>query len=88
MKHCMSYIRTLFTLGCALLMASPVVLHAADQAKPKPNISFVLFDDMGYGQPKCYREGTEFKTPNMDLLAREEKEEFRGRGDSRKRSKI
>ncbi len=26
---------------------------------------------MGYGQPKCYREGTKFKTPNVDRLARE-----------------
>ncbi len=47
-----------------------VPLHA-DEATPKPNIIFVLFDDMGYGQPKCYREGTEFKTPNLDQLAAE-----------------
>jgi len=45
--------------------------HAAEGAKPKPNIVFVLFDDMGYGQPECYRQGTEFKTPSLDRLARE-----------------
>lgn len=40
-------------------------------AAENPNIIYVLFDDMGYGQPKCYREGTEFKTPNIDRLAKE-----------------
>jgi arylsulfatase A-like enzyme len=43
----------------------------ASAAERKPNIIFVLFDDLGYGQPGCYREGTEFKTPNIDRLARE-----------------
>lgn len=44
---------------------------AEPASRHRPNIIFVLFDDMGYGQPKCYREGTEFRTPNMDRLARE-----------------
>jgi len=46
---------------------------AASQAEKtgKPNIIFILFDDMGYGQPPCYRQGSEFKTPNLDRLARE-----------------
>ncbi len=46
-------------------------LHAAGETKPLSNIIFVLFDDMGYAQPKCYREGTEFKTPNLDRFAQE-----------------
>jgi arylsulfatase A-like enzyme len=57
------------TVVLALLLAPLVSLQAANEAKP--NIIFVLFDDMGYGQPKCYREGTEFKTPNIDRLAKE-----------------
>ncbi len=57
----------------SILLATLISLHAADESKRRPNIIFVLFDDMGYGQPKCYREGTEFKTPNLDLLAREGK---------------
>lgn len=40
-------------------------------AAEKPNIVFVLFDDLGYGQPKCYREDTKLKTPNIDRLAAE-----------------
>jgi arylsulfatase A len=38
---------------------------------PPPNIIFVLFDDMGYGQPPSYRRQSEFKTPSLDRLARE-----------------
>jgi len=48
-----------------------VHMTATAATAEKPNIIFVLFDDMGYGQPKCYRDATEFKTPNMDLLAKE-----------------
>ena len=58
-----------FVLFLALTLELTVGSHAAEAGKP--NIIFVLFDDMGYGQPKCYREGTEFKTPNLDRLATE-----------------
>jgi arylsulfatase A-like enzyme len=55
-------------------MKLPVIiaaLIAARAAADKPNIVFVLFDDMGYGQPRCYRAETNFKTPNIDRLAAE-----------------
>ncbi len=61
MKKCLTTLTT-----CLFLCVSTF----ADAAE-KPNIIFVLFDDLGYGQPKCYREGTEFKTPNIDRLAKE-----------------
>ena len=57
----------LITLTACQLLCGQAFAAAAE----KPNIIFVLFDDMGYGQPKCYREGTEFKTPNIDRLAKE-----------------
>jgi len=47
----------------------PFVVSA--EAKPPPNIVFVLFDDMGYGQPPSYRADSSFKTPNLDRLARQ-----------------
>jgi arylsulfatase A-like enzyme len=50
-----------------LLFASILPLIAVE----KPNIIFILFDDMGYGQPKSYREVSEFKTPNIDRIAKE-----------------
>jgi arylsulfatase A-like enzyme len=57
----------LITLTACQLLCGQAFAATAE----KPNIIFVLFDDMGYGQPKCYREGTEFKTPNIDRLAKE-----------------
>ena len=36
-----------------------------------PNIVFVLFDDMGFGQPTSYRAESMFRTPHIDRLAQE-----------------
>jgi len=35
----------------------------------RPNIIFVLFDDLGYGEPPSFRKDSPFKTPNLDRLA-------------------
>lgn len=37
----------------------------------KPNIVFILADDMGYGDPGCYNPRSKIPTPHMDRLARE-----------------
>ena len=58
--------RILLGLLTSLLLA-PLGCAAAE----KPNILFVLFDDMGYGEPTCYRPESLFKTPNIDRMARE-----------------
>ncbi len=59
--------KTTLTLLAALLLAP---LHAA-AAPAKPNIIFVLFDDLGYGEPAGFRAGSPFTMPNLDRLARE-----------------
>ncbi|PAW72492.1 MAG: hypothetical protein B9S26_13595 [Opitutia bacterium Tous-C4FEB] len=49
----------------AFFLLSSAPLSAAD----KPNIVFVLFDDMGYGQPQSYKPHSALRTPNLDKLA-------------------
>lgn len=37
----------------------------------KPNILFVLFDDMGYSEPTSYHSTSLFKTPSIDRMAKQ-----------------
>ena len=46
-------------------------LHAVDLQAKKPNIVFVLFDDLGYGQPECYNKDSALRMPNLNRLATE-----------------
>jgi len=56
-----------FTLLTTLLLAPLAVLHAAD-AKAKPNIIYIVADDLGYGELGCYG-GKDIPTPHIDALA-------------------
>ena len=58
--------KTWIVILLAIFAAAPA-LAAAD----RPNIVFVLFDDIGYGQPQSYRGDSSFKMPNIDRLAKE-----------------
>jgi arylsulfatase A-like enzyme len=49
------------------------VLTAVCSAEPpkKPNIVFILADDLGYGDLGCYNKESKIPTPNLDRLAGE-----------------
>ena len=74
----MSPIRTNSSLNLFIIMrlfyvflATVLITAFSSQAVEKPNILFVLFDDMGYGEPTSYRPESLFKTPNIDRMAKE-----------------
>jgi arylsulfatase A-like enzyme len=53
----------------ALLFATLVFSAMALAANERPNIIFVLFDDLGWGQPQSYNPQSALRTPNLDKLA-------------------
>src|SRR5215813_2185717 len=46
------------------------VLHLNAQSSRKPNIIYILADDLGYGELSCYGQA-KYQTPNIDRLASE-----------------
>ncbi|MBN2295964.1 MAG: arylsulfatase [Pirellulales bacterium] len=54
-------------MSCFLLVCFLVAVAASANAAKKPNIVFILADDMGYSDLGCY--GGEIATPNLDRLA-------------------
>jgi arylsulfatase A-like enzyme len=41
------------------------------ESTTRPNIVFIMADDMGYGDPGCYNADSKAPTPNINRLARE-----------------
>ncbi|RYY76440.1 MAG: twin-arginine translocation pathway signal protein [Gammaproteobacteria bacterium] len=61
--------------GLSVLSLYPLVgastfsfAHSSKNAKSKPNIIFILADDLGYGDLSVYGQ-TDFQTPHLDKLA-------------------
>lgn len=61
-----------FSAGIFFKFLFLFVLAAALSAQSKPNIVFILADDMGYGSANCYGASPEhIRTPHINALAKE-----------------
>ncbi len=53
----------------ALTFVGLAFAAAAQAANERPNLIFVLFDDLGWGQPQSYNATSALRTQNLDKLA-------------------
>src|SRR5438046_5663304 len=67
--------RNLIHNGLSLLVATAALFSAVVPAQAqdkKPNILFIMGDDIGWMQPSCYHRGVMVgETPNIDRIAKE-----------------
>ena len=59
----------LLAIVAAFFGSRTAPLAAADASKP--NVVYILTDDLGYGDVACYNPASKIATPNMDRLAKE-----------------
>jgi arylsulfatase A len=65
----MKYLAIKIHLVVAVFALTSNALAIADTSSQRPNIVFVLFDDMGWAQPQSYVAESALRTPNFDMLA-------------------
>src|SRR6478735_9742416 len=69
MKRNLSYSSLSLLMATAALFSAVATGQAQDK---KPNILFIMGDDIGWMQPRCYHRGLMVgETPNIDRIANE-----------------
>ena len=68
LKSCVLLVIIFMLPGCVGSKASS---DAKSTQKARPNIIVIYTDDQGYGDASCLNADAKFKTPNLDLLAKE-----------------
>ena len=58
------------SLGVAALSAPRALSAAPDAGRRKPNIIYIMADDLGYGDVSCFGQ-KKFQTPHLDRMAAE-----------------
>src|ERR1700675_2636333 len=55
-----------------MLTVLPNLIYSQQKTDQKPNILFIMGDDIGWFNPSCYNRGMMgFRTPNIDRIASE-----------------
>ncbi len=54
---------------CLLLGVALVAVSATAVGARKPNVLFILMDDLGYGDLTCYNPASDIATPHIDSIA-------------------
>ena len=68
LKNNVLLINVLLLISCTNSQTRPV---AQDPQDSRPNIVYILADDMGYGDASCLNKDSKIHTPNLDQLAKE-----------------
>lgn len=55
----------------ALLLCAPCDGNCSDSSPPRPNIIFMMCDDLGWGDLQCYNPESPVQTPHLDKMARQ-----------------
>ena len=63
--------RNIFSVCLIALFCQIGCKKVENREMARPNIVFILADDMGYGDPTCYNPQSKIPTPHIDRLAAE-----------------